>query len=176
MLDARHWTLDTLPASSIQHSSIEYRDILADNVKQERLMLISDIQFIFIIISCLAVIAIVFLAIRDYWQRKEFGALKAQDAKTILGLIKDKEILFSDILTKLDSLSHKEEKQQGLLVNMLSRYEEEEKKRQETQMNMLDYKVQKWQDQMEDRITQRFIRLQKDIEQLDNRLQKLEKK
>lgn len=138
-------------------------------------MWVSDVQFISIIISCLAVITLIFLAIRDYRQRKEFGASKAHDAKTILSLIKDKETLTSDILTKLDSLSHKEEEQQGLLVSMLSRYEEEEKERQETIMNMLDYKIQKWQDQMEDRITQRFIRLQKDIEQIDHRLQKLEK-
>lgn len=138
-------------------------------------MQVSDIQFIFMLISCLAVISIIFLAIRDYRQRKDFGDAKARDAKTIISLIKDKETLNSDILIKLDSLSHKEEEQQRLLVNMLSRDEEEEKERRETLMNMLDYKVQKWQDQMEDRITQRFIRLQKDIEEVDKRLKELEK-
>ena len=133
-------------------------------------------------VTILALAAAATLYIRGQKTGKKFRQIKEEDFKTILslmkekeGLMEEKEALRGEILQTLNSLSQKESTDQGLLMEMVKKYEENESERREDLMNWLEFKAKKWQDQLEASMTNRLGNIQIEISRLNKRTSKLEK-
>lgn len=134
------------------------------------------------VITIFALLTALILFLRERKKRVEFTMVKEEDVKTILSLMKEKEELMrekealkSEILSALNTLNQKEDRDQDLLMEMVKRYEERESQRREDLMNWLEFKAKRWQDQLEISLTNRLSSIHSEISKLQERLVRLER-
>lgn len=126
-------------------------------------------------ISIFAIIIAFVLWIRSIIQEKRFKFIRAEDAKKIESLAKEREELKRELIEKIDMLSKNSDVERNTLLEIIKRKDETRENEREDLTNWLEYRMTRIKDDIENKMQDRLNRIFLQLEDINTRLLKLEK-
>lgn len=126
-------------------------------------------------ISIIAISTAFILWIKSIIQERKFRFIRAEDAKKIEDLAKEREELKRELISKLDMLSKSSDVERNTLLEIIKRKDETKEEERENLTNWLEYRMTKMGEEIENKIHDRLNRILITLEDINARLLKLEK-